>query len=189
MRALPGSLKAAEILSGIREDLPEYDLVPGTSHVTIWAAEIAKLGDGELLGAPIVNDDMASCVRSGLLLRADLLDESHALSQGIHSCEGSYWHGIMHRREPDYSNSGYWFRKVGRHTVFDELTADATTVASKSTAGEVTRGGAWDPFAFIDLCESCHRHGRAALREDLLALQELEIDLLLAYCYERAVGA
>jgi hypothetical protein len=189
MSALPESTKATEILAGIRADLPDYDLVPGQTRGASWSRELAKLNDRELLGADILDDDMASCVRSGLLLRADLLDESHSLSQDIHSSDGSYWHGIMHRREPDYSNSGYWFRKVGRHSVFEDLTVDAVTVASRSTVNEITGSGAWDPFAFIDLCESCHRRGRSELRADLLALQELEIDSLLAHCYRQAVGA
>ena len=189
MSALPESVKATEILARIRADLPDYDLVPGGTRGAGWARELAKLSDSELLGMDIVDDDMASCVRSGLLLRADLLDESHTLSQSIHTSDGSYWHGIMHRREPDYSNSGYWFRKVGRHPVFEDLTASAVSVASQSTVSEIAGGGAWDPFAFIDLCESCHQRGRSELRADLLALQELEIDFLLAHCYRQAVGS
>src|SRR5262249_17485377 len=41
---------------------------------------------------------------AGLWLYHDFLDESHAISQDLSSAEGSYWHAIMHRREPDYWN-------------------------------------------------------------------------------------
>jgi hypothetical protein len=50
---------------------------------------------------------------AALWLYADELDRSHQLSQGISTSEGSFWHGIMHRREGDFSNSKYWFHQAG----------------------------------------------------------------------------
>ncbi|MGH9633172.1 MAG: hypothetical protein ACRD7E_33140, partial [Bryobacteraceae bacterium] len=38
---------------------------------------------------------------SGLWLYFSCLDESHSLSQDIQTPEGAFWHGIMHRQEPD----------------------------------------------------------------------------------------
>ena len=189
MSTLPESIRAAEILASIRSELPEYRLVPGSSPVRSVPETLRGLSAEELLGANVIDSDMANCVRSGLLLRADLLDASHTLSQDIPTTDGSYWHGIMHRREPDYPNSGYWFRRVGDHPVFEDLTAGALDVASADTVSEITSGGAWDSFRFIDLCEACQRGRRSDLQSDLLALQELEIDLLLAYCYRGATSS
>ncbi|MEM1224204.1 MAG: hypothetical protein AAGJ40_00820 [Planctomycetota bacterium] len=59
--------------------------------------------------------------QAGLWLLAGNLETSHGISQNDASPEGSYWHGIMHRREGDYSNAGYWFNRVGRHAVIDSL--------------------------------------------------------------------
>jgi hypothetical protein len=59
---------------------------------------------------------------AGLWLYADELDRSHAVSQQIPTPEGSFWHGIMHRREGDFSNAKYWFRNAGalpRHLGLD----------------------------------------------------------------------
>ena len=52
---------------------------------------------------------------SGMFLYFSCLDEAHRIAQDISAPEGSYWHAIMHRQEPDPGNSAYWFRSVGRH--------------------------------------------------------------------------
>ncbi len=65
-------------------------------------------------------DDIAA-LRSALLLAAGDLDESHALSQNIHTPIGSYLHGIMHRREGDYGNAKYWFRLAGQLNCFSRM--------------------------------------------------------------------
>jgi len=54
-------------------------------------------------------------LEAGLWLYVDELGRSHRVSQSIDDTTGSFWHGIMHRREGDFSNSHYWFRKVGDH--------------------------------------------------------------------------
>src|SRR5262245_62055271 len=68
---------------------------------------------------------------SGLYLYFSCLDESHGISQGISTTEGSFWHGIMHRQEPDAGNSSYWFRRVGTHPVFPALRQAATAIAER----------------------------------------------------------
>ena len=73
----------------------------------------------------IVDEAMARCCLSGVWLLCDFLDESHTISQGISTPSGSFWHGIMHRREGDFSNAKYWFRKVGEHPVYERLAAAA----------------------------------------------------------------
>ena len=60
-------------------------------------------------------------LRAGALWLYGFLDESHSIAQGIDSPEGSYWHALMHRSEGDFSNSKYWYRRVGRHAIFPAL--------------------------------------------------------------------
>src|SRR5579872_3641699 len=52
---------------------------------------------------------------SALWLYVFELDKSHTISQSIDTKTGSYWHGIMHRREGDFSNSHYWMRRAAGH--------------------------------------------------------------------------
>src|SRR4051812_4745927 len=49
-----------------------------------------------------------SDLAAGLWLYVDDLDRSHTVSQSITDATGSFWHGIMHRREGDFANSHYW---------------------------------------------------------------------------------
>ncbi len=144
-----------------------------------------------LFAARAIGDaDMAAGCHSALWLRHDFLPESHRLSQKIGSVEGSYWHGIMHRREGDFGNAKYWFRRVGEHPVFaalaaalPELTDDDTPARARTSAG----ASDWDPAAFIDLCETAVS-GDPDLRAFCEDVQEKEWDLLFAYCFERAVA-
>ncbi len=45
-------------------------------------------------------------------LYVDDLDRSHVLCQDYSSGLGAYIHGVVHRREGDFWNSKYWFRKT-----------------------------------------------------------------------------
>jgi hypothetical protein len=140
-------------------------------------------------------------VQSGLHLLNESLDKSHTLSQDIHNPTGSYWHGIMHRMEGDYSNSKYWFRHTGEHNVFLPLLQHAKDLYQKSetqTYGspaiqgrleKLFEGSAWDPYAFVDLVEQQVTVTQDKRIEALLVeLQWIEMKLLLHYSYERSGG-
>ena len=134
------------------------------------------------------DEDMARACLSGLWLRYNFLECSHEISNSIPTTTGSYWHGIMHRREPDAGNATYWFRRVGRHRVFPLLhdavgaiIADTNSVEARALKGQRE----WNPFAFIDLCE--RSRGRGDEGEKLcLEIQRIEWELLFDFCYRGA---
>lgn len=120
--------------------------------------------------------DMGRCCLAALWLHFDFLDESHTISQEIKTAEGSYWHAIMHRREPDADNSKYWFRRVGSHHVIDEL----SDISRKEGFGYTS------PFDFVDFCERVRGSGS---REEALAcrVQLMEWMILFDHCWNRAI--
>jgi len=138
---------------------------------------------------------------SGLYLCNGSLDKSHVLAQGVPDATGSYWHGIMHRMEPDYDNSRYWFRRTGRHPVFERLakrTAEylagpgvmppADTAAGKALAQLASRDS-WDPFLWIDIvaAQAGGKLGEEGLSA-VLDIQWIELTELLDFSYRACFG-
>lgn len=134
------------------------------------------------------------CVESGLLLLWDFLDESHEISQTMEG-KGSprtadYWHGIMHRREPDAGNASYWFRRVGPHPVFDHLGSQLMPWMSELKASpemlhlaesRLLKNKSLDPFALIELSTAALRNPGSVADQTLRMVQFLEILNLLVW--------
>jgi hypothetical protein len=145
----------------------------------------------EALFAPrtVANHALAASCQAALWLYHGFLDESHQISQAVDTVEGSYWHGIMHRAEGDYSNAKYWFRRVGDHPVGAELAAavrDLTATAAPDRASAfLAEQTAWDHARFVDLCEAA-AIGRSALSQLCQSLREREWFLLFDHCFRRA---
>ncbi|HMF14034.1 MAG TPA: hypothetical protein VKE94_17080 [Gemmataceae bacterium] len=165
-------------------------LGPGTANAGA-RADLTALTDETLLAPhPLRDSDMAAACRAGLWLYHDFLDESHSISQEIHTTTGSYWHGLMHRREPDYGNSKYWFRRVGTHPVFEPLHAAAAELAADDahpSAAFLGKQARWDPFAFVDLCEAV-ASDRSPCEMLCRRIQQREWVLLFDYCWHEANG-
>lgn len=126
---------------------------------------------------PLADRDMAAASLAGVWLVHDFLDESHAISQNIDTPEGAFWHGIMHRREGDFSNAKYWFRRVGDHEVYGEISA----------AVDSDENYVFDPFSFVDLCQRALRSSGDSVAH-CRRVQQLEWELLFDFCYRHAVG-
>lgn len=148
-------------------------------RAAVLATPFPGLGDeprspelaGRLNSADTKAMSLPPLAMSGLWLLAGELDRSHTLSQHDPSAEGSFWHGIMHRREADYLNAKYWFRRVGAHAVFSELV-------------QIHNGVFTDPGDFVDAIEKActDRNPDAATTQSLVKVQWTEWQLLMQAC-------
>jgi hypothetical protein len=149
---------------------------PGVQPQSALEAKLA-----EVLSQANISKENRELIRALILLWHDHLDAAHILAQDIDTGDGAFVHGIMHRREPDYSNAKYWFRRVGDHAAFPQLADRASTLlhrpAEHSLLERLVPKGTWDAFAFIDLCQEAAARPTysAALRE----IQRLETEVLL----------
>jgi hypothetical protein len=142
---------------------------------------------------PVCDAEMAMACLAGLWLYHNFLNDAHFISQDIHTPTGNYWHGLVHRREPDFNNAAYWFHRVGRHPIFGPLRQTAAQLAAaephlEPTARFLIEQTEWDPFAFIQLCKAVlegQSHSEMLCRH----IQQREWELLFDYCYCRAITA
>lgn len=101
---------------------------------------------------------------AGLWLYVDELEKSHSVSQGLSDSTGAFWHAIMHRREGDFWNSGYWLRQARSHPLFSAIEG-------------------YDAEAFLKQVEESYSKNPSKL----VAIQRLEWASLFSWCACEAI--
>ena len=156
-----------------------------TSYGSEIATVLATSGLMPLVASATGTEEQRSMVRAcssadplilaGLWTYLSCFSEAHNIAQDIPNADGSYWHAILHRREPDAWNSNYWFRKVGRHPIYPELRQEAEKVGYAPDAN-------WSPFSFIDYCEWARQRPGSPNERIACAVTLIEWQLLFDHC-------
>jgi hypothetical protein len=154
--------------------------------------ELLSLDWRDRLGRGRMHDDaLVRGMMAALWLYANDLDASHRISQELADRTGSYLHGMMHRREGDYSNAKYWFARAGEHAVFPQVLEEARRVAGPMSVRAEVRSllglPSWSPGLFVDLVAEEVRRASAD-REALVRIQQAEWWTLFCWLYGRAGG-
>jgi hypothetical protein len=119
---------------------------------------------------------------AGLWLYFSCFEEAHEVAQADASPEGSFWHAILHRQEPDSGNAAYWFRRVGNHAVFPALVDESVRIVKKYPDAEFRPSVKWDPFGFILFCERARQQPGSSSEAAALEIQRAEWQLLFHHC-------
>ena len=145
--------------------------------------KIREADDATIAGGKAIGSATAfALIRGGLLYAVDALDPAHVIFQEAHGDLGSYWHGMLHRREGDFDNARYWFRRAGGQPFFNVLHGAASEVSP-----DMARQLNWDPYLFTGQCEQA-RHGAEELVGEMAKLQRAEFDAIFDYCWRQAIA-
>jgi len=168
-------LLATKELAGLR---------PGPRHGTEAQTTLNRKLDENFKGTGL-DTERQDLIRALVLLWHDHLDAAHQIAQRIEGSDGAFVHGIMHRREPDYGNAAYWFRRVGNHPSFAELGKRAGELLDSEKAEglkkDLLRKGEWNAFGFINACEQATDSPGDSRSRLLRKIQQIETEALLEW--------
>ena len=153
-------------------------LVAGACSSPEAKASLAKTKPAELFP----HAQSAAGAMAGLWLYFSCFEEAHKIAQSLSSHEGSLWHAIIHRQEPDSGNAAYWFRHAGDHAIFHALVKDAGSIIARHPKAEFRPSVKWDAFGFILFCERAREQPGSDSLAAALEIQRAEWQLLFDYC-------
>lgn len=159
-------------------DLPSLGAGPSAPQLS---ALLQRTGAGLPQVAPADAGAARACEAALWLLAGDL-DHSHEISQSVKSADGSFWHGVMHRREGDFSNAKYWFRRAAH---FPALASIGEAIAADPLTDALATDGGWDAIGFVDQCQQAVRRGGDEEQQCRRA-QWVEWQIAMADCLHRA---
>lgn len=150
------NLDIANLFSGAS---PSLVLSTGPSRGGLLDEDSARRAAGDLAGR--MAPERVPVFQGLALLWHDHWTPAHEIAQ---SREGEpdhdLLHALLHRREGDFANAGYWFRRAGKHACYPILerglaSADLWRFRAEGAPGGIPsyipgmENGRWSPSAFL----------------------------------------
>lgn len=176
MASYPDLIERVLLVEKLLQKLMPTDVIDREVWWRVRDAEDSQITGGQPIGDPAA----FRLVRGGLLYLMDDLEGGHKVFQDATNSLGSYWHGMIHRREGDFDNARYWFRRAGELPFFQAL----HHVAAEFCA-DMAKQLNWDPYLFTGLCEQA-RFGAEDETGELPRLQRAEFDVVFDYCWRQS---
>lgn len=146
-------------------------------------------------------------IRNALYHKNDDIDTAHQICQTIGETtdapEVCYWHGLIHRREPDFNNARSWFQKTLNfaannllHQAVYNFLQRAIQMPDYGDTREVAlqfwqhlkTQNTWDALYFLNVCESAIENPNPDLQKLLEDIQAIEFDTLFHWTFQKALG-
>ena len=153
--------------------------------------ELADLPPEWLAGGRTDGVPSAVAYLAALHLWNDNLGRAHDRVERLETPTGMLVHGIIHRREGDFDNANYWFRRAGNHPAYHGLQARAAAflgehpIASgpaREVADQIAAQGSWNPYLLTTAVAMLARLiGDDEARGKLEYVQQLELEAVLRY--------
>lgn len=165
------------LLQTLEQREPLAPLCPnGGVYDQTLVEQIANASAQQISGQSNPSELAQICCRSLFHLWNDDLDRSHQLSQNVQEPLGSYLHGMMHRREGDFSNAKFWFSKAGATEAIDGPMYDQ----GKTIWPEIFAWKQWDSLKFVDaVAEAVAKEEQEEQLATLRQMQTLEFRIVL----------
>jgi len=155
------------------------------------ADKLEKLSPESVVSQPTASPNDASALLAALWLWHDWLDPAHRIVQSLETPSGSFWHAIIHRRERDFDNSKYWFRRCADHPILPALATAANELVNPHPADKsilkIVRNG-FDAAALVDIVREIYDRPDDPRYRLAVALQQLEWRVLFDHCMRAATS-
>lgn len=187
--------KITTLLLSRGSGVPPLDWRMGTRRET--KAELDAIDDATLFGGTrVVAEDKAMAVRALLYLWSGWIDDCRMYAVGAAAEEQHFLIGLCERQLGHVDAAKAAFRQFSDHPIYASLRVRAAKMVGTAVdaalgrfMGIVEIGEAWEPFAFVDLCEQT-RAGTLSQATTLIvrSLQCIEFEQLFGHVYEGATG-
>jgi hypothetical protein len=157
--------------------------MPALVHPTPCAPLLPQVDSWLKIIGTAEDNETYKIVRAALLILADDLVSAHGIVQNIDTPYAAAWHAVIHRREADFWNSNYWWRRAQGIRWAGLAEQLVPLLKPHGSSLQDLCAPTYSPAAFTDAVERHHRD--PALAPTLAEIQRLEWKSLLEATLQR----